>query len=57
MSLLVVFEILGLFVNTLTVDEMYSLRNRGNLRQPIQMKLSKKQITFSPFLAPRLKST
>ena len=31
MSLLVIFEILGLFVNTLTADDKYSLRNTENL--------------------------
>ena len=29
-------EILGLFVNTLTADDIYSLRNIENLQQPIQ---------------------
>ena len=38
-----VSEILGVFVYTLTADDMYSLCNRKNLRQPIQLKLSKKQ--------------
>ena len=39
-------ENLRLFVNTLTADDKYSLRNRGNLTQPIQMHLSQKQISF-----------
>ena len=52
MSLLVIFEILGLFVNTVTVDEKYSLLNRKNLPQPIEMKLSKKQKRFSEFFSP-----
>ena len=39
-SLLVICKILGLFVNTLTADEKYSLLNRDNLMQPIQMQLS-----------------
>ena len=34
-------KILGLFVNTLAIDEKYSLFNRDNLTQPIQMQLSK----------------
>ena len=47
--LLVIFEVLGLFPNILTVDDKYSLLNRDNLRQPFQMQLSKKQKTFSQF--------
>ena len=36
-------EILRLFVHTLTADDKYSLLNRGNLTQYIQMYLSQKQ--------------
>ena len=43
MSLLVICEMLGLFVNTLNSDEMYYLLNSENMLQPIQMQLSKKQ--------------
>ena len=39
-------EILGLFVNTLTANDKYSLLNRDNLTQLIQMKLSQKQKSF-----------
>ena len=46
MSLLVRFEILGLFVNTLTDDEKYSHHNRQNFWQPIEVQLSKKPKTF-----------
>ena len=49
MSLLVISEILGLFVNTLTADDKYSLYNSKNLQQPIEMKLSKKERTFSQY--------
>ena len=35
-SLLVICKILGLFINTLTADDKYSLLNRDNLTQPIQ---------------------
>ena len=42
MSLLVISEILGLFVNTLTADAKHSLHNRENSMQPIQMQSSKK---------------
>ena len=40
---------LGLFVNTLTVDDKQSLLKRENLTQPIQIQLSKKEKTFSDF--------
>ena len=40
------YEILGVFINTLTVDEKYSLGNRKNLPQPIQLQLSQKQNKF-----------
>ena len=43
MSLLLIFEILGLFVSTLTANDMYSLRNCENLPQPIQTQLLKQQ--------------
>ena len=41
MSLLLRSEILGLFVNTLTVYNRYSLYNREKFQQSIQMQLSK----------------
>ena len=56
MSLLVVSEILGLFVNTITVNGKYSLHNTKNLRQPITMQLSKKKLVFSQFFYELLKS-
>ena len=40
-------KILGLFVNTLTADERYSLANANILTQQIQMQLPKKQKIFS----------
>ena len=40
--LLVISEILGLFVNKSTADDKYYFRNSENLRQSIQMQLSKK---------------
>ena len=43
--------------NTLTVDDKYSLLNRSNLKQKIQIHLSQKQKTFSEFLSSFLKST
>ena len=42
-------EMLGVFFNTLIADNKYSLRNRKNLRQPIQLQLFKKQKIFSHF--------
>ena len=45
-----VYEILGVFINTLTGDEKYSLRNRTKLPQPIQLELSKQQKGFPNFL-------
>ena len=39
-SLLLTHKIWSLFVNTLNIDDKYSLVNRDNLMQPIQMKLS-----------------
>ena len=47
MSLLVICEILGHFVNTLTADDKYYLRNSEKLLKPIQMQLSKKLTKFS----------
>ena len=36
-----VSEILGAFVNTLTAHDTYSLRNRNNLQDSVQLRLSK----------------
>ena len=47
--LLVICKILGLFVNTLSTDDKYSLLKKDNLTQTIQMQLSEKQKTFSEF--------
>ena len=56
-SLLVICKISSLFINTLSDDNKYSLFNRDNLTQPIQMQLSQKQKTFSDFLTGFLKSS
>ena len=45
--MLVLCKILGLFVNTLTDDDKYSLLYRDNLTQQIQILLSQKPKTFS----------
>ena len=50
-------KILGLFVDTLTDDDKYCLLYRDNLTQPIQIRLSQKQKTFSEFFSAFLKST
>ena len=49
--------ILRLFVNTLNVDDMYSLSNMQNLKEQFQMPLSHKQKTFSGFFIAFLKCT
>ena len=43
---LVRFEILELFVNTLTTDDKYSSRNIQNLTEHLQTTMSQKQKTF-----------
>ena len=53
--MLVLCKILGLFVNTLTDDEKYSLLYRDNLMQPIQILLSRKRKTFSKLSSKILK--
>ena len=55
-SLLVIHKILGLFVNTLTVDDKHYMLNSDNLTTPIQIQLSQKQKTFSQFFFAFLKS-
>ena len=57
MAPLVISEFLGLFVNTMTADDGYSLPNSENSRVLIQMQLSQKQKTFFRFLAELLKTT
>ena len=47
---------LKLFVKTLTADDKYSLLNRDNLTEPIQILLSQKQTTLSRFFFAFLKS-
>ena len=57
MTPLVLGEIFGMFVNTLTGDGKYSVQDRENLPVPIQMILSENQKTFSQFFLPFLEST
>ena len=55
--LLVICKISRLFPDTLSADGKYSLLNRDNLTQSIQMQLSRKQKTFSEFFSAFLKSS
>ena len=55
--MLVLCKVSGLFLNTLTDHEKYSVFYRDNLTQPIQILLSQKQKTFSIFFSEFLKST
>ena len=57
MSSLVLGEILGVFVNTLTADGNYLVPDCENFQLPIQMQLSEKRKTFSQFFVPVLEST
>ena len=51
-----IYKILRVFVNTLTVDEKHYLLTRDNLTQTIQIQLSQKQKTFFEFFFAFLKS-
>ena len=46
MSPLVLGEILGVFLNTLTADGKYRVQGCGNMQLPIQMQLPEKEKTF-----------
>ena len=52
---LVWYEILRLFVNTLTAESKYSRCDVHNFAQKVQMPLSQKQKTFSGFFIAFLK--
>ena len=56
-SLLVISKILRLFFNRLIADGKYSVINRDNLTQPIQMQLYRKEKSFSHFFCAFLKSS
>ena len=51
-----IHKIIRLFVKTLAVNDKHYVLNRDNLRQAIQMLLSKEQNTFSGFIFAFLKS-
>ena len=55
--MLVLSKTLRLFVNTLTADDKYSLLNKDNLTQRIQILLYQEDKTFSQFFCAFLKST
>ena len=55
-SVLVRKKALYVFVNTLTVDDQYSLLNRDNLTQQIGARLSEKQKAFFHFFLAFSKS-
>ena len=55
--MLVLCKILRLFVNTLTADDKYSLLNRDDLAQPVQILLSQKENTAAKLFFAFFKST
>ena len=55
--LLVLCKILTLFVNTLIANDKYSLLNRDNFSQPIQILVSQREKTFSILFSTFLKSS
>ena len=57
MSPLVLGEIFGVFVNTLTADGNYPVQGCENLQLPIQMQLFEKRKTFFQFFILFLRST
>ena len=57
MFVVVRFELLGQFFNTLTADYKYSRQNRENLSQQVPMQISLKLKTCSGFFIAFLKST
>ena len=57
MSPLVLGEILGVFINTLTADRKYPVQGWENLQLPIQLQLSEKRKTFAEFFGPFLECT
>ena len=51
-----IYKVSGLFVNTLTTDDKYSLLKRDNLIQLIQMSLPKNKKPFRKFVLRFMKS-
>ena len=56
-SLLFKFKILGVFVNTLTIDDKCPVRDWDNLQFPIQMQFSENRKRFSQFFVQFMEST
>ena len=56
MSLLVIYKILGLLVNTFATDDKYTLLNSDNLMRQIQMLITKKETNFLNCFSVLLKS-
>ena len=56
-SLLMTYKISRLVPNTLSAYDKYSLLNRDNLTQPIQMQVSRKEKTFSRLFSSFSKSS
>ena len=54
---LLIFELLRVFIETLTLDHKYCVCYIWNLKVPYQMHLSKKPKTFSQLSSPFLKSS
>ena len=52
-----IYQIVRLFVNALTVDDKHYLLNRDSLTQPIHMQFSQKQKKIEDFFLSFLKST
>ena len=57
MSPLVLREILGLYVNTLTANAKYPIQDCENMQLPIQIQISGKRKIFYRFFVPFLEST
>ena len=57
LSFSLIFELLRVFIKTLTTDHKYSLCYIWNLQVVDQMQLSKKRKTFSQFCSPFLNSS
>ena len=57
MSPVVLGEIVGVFVNTLTSDGKYPVQGCENLELPIQTQLSEKRKSFCEVFVPILDST
>ena len=57
MSLLVLVEIFGVYVNTFTANAKYPVQDCENLQLKIQIQLSEKRKIFSESFVPFLEST